>query len=176
MALVFCFFPLAGFLADVKYGRYKMVVRSLCLLLPSVPLLAMSIGACWYALQRDIECFYHHECKVVTAVLLAVFGTIGLLFGIVSYTGLVGFAANVVQFGMDQLHDCPGEDRTLFILWHVWIYFVTIVIGQLAWNFTAQYPYKHYYKVNMGRDCRICLAPTDSYCSDTASDYYLMSC
>ena len=32
-----------------------------------------------------------------------------------SYVGLVGFSANVVQFGMDQLHDSPGEDRTLFI-------------------------------------------------------------
>ena len=33
VALVFCFFPLAGFLADVKYGRYKVVVRSLCIFL-----------------------------------------------------------------------------------------------------------------------------------------------
>ena len=139
VAIVFCFFPLAGFLADVKYGRYKMVVRSLCLISPSVLLLAVSVGVCWYTLQSD--CF---SCDVVTPILLAVFGTIGLVCGIMSYTGLVGFAANVVQFGMDQLHDSPGEDRTLFIHWYVWIYFATIVLGQLAWNFTAQYPYKYY--------------------------------
>ena len=142
VAIVFCFFPLAGFLADVKYGRYKMVVRSLCLIFPSVLLLAVSVGVCWYTLQS--ECFRYRSCDVVTPILLAVFGTIGLVCGIMSYTGLVGFAANVVQFGMDQLHDSPGEDRTLFIHWHVWVYFATIVLGQLAWNFTAQYPYKSY--------------------------------
>ena len=44
VALVFCFFPLAGFLADVKYGRYKMIVRSLCILFITVPLLTVIIG------------------------------------------------------------------------------------------------------------------------------------
>ena len=44
MALVFCFFPLAGFLADVKYGRYKMVTRSLCTFLFSAPPLVI-LGA-----------------------------------------------------------------------------------------------------------------------------------
>ena len=64
VAIVFCFFPLAGFLADVKYGRYKMVVRSLCLIFPSVLLLAVSIGVCWFTLQSD--CFHYHSCDVVT--------------------------------------------------------------------------------------------------------------
>ena len=27
-AILLCFFPLAGFLADVKYGRYKTVIRT----------------------------------------------------------------------------------------------------------------------------------------------------
>ena len=68
-------------------------------------------------------------------------GLFGFVVLVPSYTGLVGFAANVVQFGMDQLHDSPGEDRTLFIHWYVWVYFVTIVIGQLAWNLALQYRY-----------------------------------
>ena len=42
---------------------------------------------------------------------------------IILYTGIIGFTANVVQFGMDQLHDSPGEDRTLFIHWYVWTYY-----------------------------------------------------
>ena len=28
VAILLCFFPLAGFLADVKYGRYKTVIRT----------------------------------------------------------------------------------------------------------------------------------------------------
>ena len=44
VALVFFFFPLAGFLADVKYGRYKMVVRSLCIFLISVLSFMITFG------------------------------------------------------------------------------------------------------------------------------------
>ena len=130
VALVFCFFPLAGFLADVKYGRYKMVVRSLCLLLITIPLLVVAAGGITVSILVKIS--------DVPVILLFIFGLVVI---IASYVGLVGFAANVVQFGMDQLHDCPGEDRTLFIHWYVWVYFVTIVIGQLVWNLGFQIPY-----------------------------------
>ena len=73
-ALVFCFFPFAGFLADVKYGRYKMVVGSLYLFLPSVPLIAVSIGVCCFALQDGIFCFFHYynNCEDYTPILLGV--------------------------------------------------------------------------------------------------------
>ena len=33
---------------------------------------------------------------------------------------------------MDQLHDSPGEDRTLFIHWYVWTYYGSMLISQLA--------------------------------------------
>ncbi len=90
-ALIWCFFPLAGFLSDVKYGRYKTIVFSL---------VAILIGLC-----------------------------LPFLFPYV-LIGYVGFTANVIQFGMDQLHDSPGEDRTLFIHWYVWFYFTSIFIGR----------------------------------------------
>ncbi len=44
--------------------------------------------------------------------------------------GYVGFTANIIQFGMDQLHDLPGEDRTLFIHWYWWVYYTSV---SLAW-------------------------------------------
>ena len=56
---------------------------------------------------------------------------------IILYFGLIGFTANVVQFGMDQLHDSPGEDRTLFIHWYVWTYYGSILVGQLIWYVVA---------------------------------------
>lgn len=34
---------------------------------------------------------------------------------------------------MDQLHDSPAEDSTLFIYWHVWIYFVGISFARVFW-------------------------------------------
>ena len=133
MALVFCFFPLAGFLADVEYGRYKMVVGSLCLLLITIILLAVTAGC--------ITGVTFVDSYVEFVILLCGFSLLGFVFLVPFYASLVGFTANVVQFGMDQLHDCPEEDRTLFIHWYVWVYFVTIVIGQLAWNLAVQLPY-----------------------------------
>ena len=136
VALVFCLSPLAGFLADVKYGRYKVVVRSLFLVLITIPLLPVVAGA--------IVGSTHIDNYVALIVVITISCVFGLIVSIPSCAGVVGFTANVVQFGMDQLHDCPGEDRTLFIHWYVWIYFITIVIGQLAWNLALQFPYNKF--------------------------------
>ena len=48
------------------------------------------------------------------------------------YVGLIGFTANIVQFGMDQLHDSPGEDSTLFIHWYVWTYYFCFFVTMLT--------------------------------------------
>ncbi len=68
------------------------------------------------------------------SVVLAIFGVGFFVVFVTSYVGLVGFTANVIQFRMDQLHDSPGEDRTLFIHLYIWVYFLSIFIGQLAWE------------------------------------------
>ena len=92
-------------MADVKFGRYKTIVTSICIVL--VSLIFLSAGISVFTL----------------------------------YLGLIGFTANVVQFGMDQLHDSPGEDRTLFIHWYVWTYFGSMLVGQLTWNWTLYFPW-----------------------------------
>ena len=55
------------------------------------------------------------------------------------HVGLIGFTANVVQFGMDQLHDSPAEDSTLFIHWYVWAYYTSAFIMQLAANLLVHF-------------------------------------
>ena len=128
-AVIFtCFFPLAGFCADIGCGRYKTVVASLCIVLVSTPVLPVVV---WLNLTLL-------EIAVIVLLLVCI---------IFTNVGLVGFTANVVQFGMDQLHDSPGEDRTLFIHWYVWTYYVSIFINQLAWNMIIIIPYNYNYLV-----------------------------
>ena len=55
--------------------------------------------------------------------------------------GLIGFTANVVQYGMDQLHDSPGEDRTLFIHWYVWTYHAALLIPKACLIFEALFSF-----------------------------------
>ena len=63
-------------------------------------------------------------------------GLAGILV-LVMIVGFVGFTANVIQFGMDQLHDSPGEDQSLFIHWFMWLYYISVFLSQLGWNLTA---------------------------------------
>ncbi len=54
--------------------------------------------------------------------------------------GFVGFTANIIQFGIDQLHDLPGEDRTLFIHWYWWVYYTSISLAWIVWLTTFHIP------------------------------------
>ena len=121
--IITCFFPLAGILADIKYGRYKTVVTSLYIVLISLlPAVAISVIVA-------LGLLFHWPLA-----LIVVFGVLGGIVVIMPLVGLIGFTANVVQFGMDQLHDSPGEDSTLFIHWYVWTYYASFFSVQLAWN------------------------------------------
>ena len=46
-------------------------------------------------------------------------GLIALLGLVVLCSSWITFDANIIQFGMDQLHDSPAEDSVLFIHWFV---------------------------------------------------------
>ena len=127
-----CFFPLAGILADIKFGRYKTVVTSLFIVL-----LTLSLGVAFAAI---ITLGTYKLWQLAVA-----FGVLGGLVVIMLYVGLIGFTANVVQFGMDQLHDSPAEDNTLFIHWYVWTYYASFFSVQLAWNLGFQFPFNFHF-------------------------------
>ena len=147
VAIVFCFFPLAGFLADVKYGRYKITIRSLFIVLISIPffIVLMLIG-------NILRILFNSSLIILISSILLLLSVIAMIF---SHVGLAGFTANVIQFGMDQLHDSPGEDRTLFIRWYVWGFFASMTIAQLGWNLSLNVPYSfkvsfHHYTKYIG--------------------------
>ena len=107
-----------------KCGRYKTV--AICTLLVAVSLLFVLVV---YGILTVLAIKLDGASRVALVTILATMGCIGLITLIV---GLIGFTANVVQFGMDQLHDSPREDGTLFIHWYVWTYYISILIDQLA--------------------------------------------
>ena len=123
-----CFFPLAGILADIKFGRYKTVVTSLFIVLLT---LSLEIAFAAIIILGTFKLW----------PLAVAFGVLGGLVVIMLYVGLIGFTANVVQFGMDQLHDSPAEDNTLFIHWYVWTYYASFFSVQLAWSLGLQFTF-----------------------------------
>ena len=125
-----CFFPLAGFCADTRCGRYRTVVASLYMLVPLVPLVG-SLGGGFLVLRMT---------QILGRLFWPVVG-VAVPVGVLTIVGIVGFTSNFVQFGMDQLHDSPGEDRTLFIHWCVWTVFASRLADQLALNLVWTVPY-----------------------------------
>ena len=93
---------IAGWLADAFIGRYKVIRYSVWIMW----LLMISVTVSSVVGQLD-ERYYHYN-KIVRPA----------LFCLVSI-GLGAFQANVIQFGLDQLHDASTTEITSFIVWYV---------------------------------------------------------
>ena len=111
----FCLYPLAGFLADNKFGRYKTVVRSLALftviLCISFLILAGLMLTLFFVKKVVNLLEIIPYCLMITVCIAYIF----LL------SSFVGISANIIQFGMDQLHDSPQDHQSLYILWYMWV-------------------------------------------------------
>ena len=103
LTLVLLLYPVSGFLADVCCGRYRTITFSLFLLWCAfVPLSIVSV-----LLFLDIK-------KTASYIPLG-----GIAFILIT-TGLAGYQANIIQLGLDQLHEAPCRYLGLFIHWNGW--------------------------------------------------------
>ena len=93
--------PFAGWLADVHFGRYKIISSSIWTMWIS----AMLLTTGQMALQ-----------------LLGVSNKVYFLtiFVIPLTIGFVAFQANIIQFGVDQLYDASSIEIKAFIVWLTW--------------------------------------------------------
>lgn len=114
VATLFC--PFAGWLADVRLGRYKVICISLWTMWIGILLSVVGL------LIRDVN---------DTASLVIGYGIFPLLY-IVIALGIAAFQANIIQFGVDQLLDASAVEITAFVNWYVWtIYSSNTVVSFL---------------------------------------------
>ena len=104
---IFC--PVGGYLADTKFGRYRIIQVSLFIMVMALFCLGMA----------GFFMYYTHRGYVIAGIFYTA------LF--VYMVGLPGFKANVLQFGLDQLFQEPAQDQNLFIHWYLWLYYISIV-------------------------------------------------
>ena len=95
--------PIAGWLADIYFGRYKVIHWSMWIMWISFVLATAS------SVVAQLVDMYNHISRYVTGVLMII-GVIG--FG--------GFQANIIQLGIDQLCDASSTEITSFISWYIW--------------------------------------------------------
>ena len=97
-------FPLAGWLADVYFGRYKVIHYSLWLEVAA----SISYNVVLLA-EPYLDNTLAEVLRIVAVTALAV--------------GLTGVAANSLQFGLDQLFDASSSDISSYIGWYSWTFF-----------------------------------------------------
>ena len=114
LAILYLFYPLAGCLADIRCGRYKTILHSLWFMTWS------GVFTCIGSIIIFLYNFYVLPLKTENIVLFAIgFGLPTVIGIILLFSSSIAFSANIIQFGMDQLHDSPSEDSVLFIHWFV---------------------------------------------------------
>ena len=114
LALVMIFYPLSGFIADVGCGRLKTVKISIIVLLIFVVLVTITVMVLKTMQHYDVYSFTHNQ-----GIIVVILASLSLLVFII---GLVGYQANVIQLGIDQLFEAPSQYLGLFIHYATWIF------------------------------------------------------
>ena len=136
IAVWLLFYPLAGYLTDVRYGRYKVIFCSLKLTWSALMIFIIAsvvINAIYWPIHLCVlnSTFLGGNLLVCYILLMCIFTL--FCFFMVSI-GFAGFAANVIQFGIDQLQDLPARDSFLFIYWYLLVQHIGVGIGKLVWT------------------------------------------
>ena len=97
--------PIAGWLADIYFGRYKVIRWSMVTMWVTFVLATANL-----VIERLVVYSYSVVVKrYVNGVLM-----------IIAAVGFGGFLANITHFGIDQLHDASTDEITSFISWFIW--------------------------------------------------------
>ena len=141
IAVWLLFYPLAGYLADVHYGRYKVAV-SFGLRIMWIAVMVLIIGGSvvniifWPIYSFSDQVWYYggfDPLILYLAISVAIAFTAYCMWSV----GFTAFAANVIQFGIDQLRDLPARDSFLFIHWLLLTQFIGVSIGKIAWSISG---------------------------------------
>ena len=97
--------PIAGWLADVRFGRYRVMYCSIWTMWISSVLLTIVYVV--FSLIEFNDSSLMYKGLTISVVIILAFG-------------LGGFQAIVIQFGVDQLNDASTTEITSFVAWYTW--------------------------------------------------------
>ena len=127
LTLIMIFYPLSGFIADVRCGRFRTAMFSLTLMLFSFMLLGIACTIAFYSVESNGRLTLNHGLQPQYKQTVAVIILLSLVL-VLFITGLVGFQANYIQLGLDQLFEAPTEHLALFIHYATWVFTCSSVL------------------------------------------------
>ncbi len=113
-AVPFLIYPIAGWIADAKIGRYKVIRGSLWLIW---------IGALLFLGVKIVSYSIRYVIPISNAQRIGESPALVLLFTLIyvlNAIGIAGFQANFIPFGVDQMEDGSSEQYSAFIHWYYW--------------------------------------------------------
>ena len=110
LAIEMLCYPFGGLLADVYFGRYKIIKASLITI-------AISMLIALLELVATVQLQVNEKSPFWKKIAFAVGGGGAFLVLVI---GLAGFTSNIVQFGLDQLQDAPSNKLGAFVHMYVW--------------------------------------------------------
>ena len=120
-------YPIGGLIADVYYGRYRIISYGIYMAFCSYILIAIGC-ILWY----------------VNEIMCQVFLYIGLLVYAIS---LAGFRSNIILFNIDQLIGASADKLSTVIYWHNFghgLSFITVFFLELLTHSRAQLAITHF--------------------------------
>jgi peptide/histidine transporter 3/4 len=100
--------PIAGCLADAYLARYRVIRWSIWIMWVGTMLSTISSVVAQLVVGYEIMA----KSWIIERVLQAI-----------AAIGYGGYQANIIQFGIDQLHDASTEEIQAYISWYVWSFF-----------------------------------------------------
>lgn len=127
LALPQMLYPIAGWLADAYFGRYRTIHASLWFMWVGFLLLFISVSA-------ELA---HPDGWVRSLAFYFVFPIAALCIN----CGLAGFHANIIPFGLDQMPSASAKEISAFVHWYYWTRAIGtgIIIGILSCTTLDQY-------------------------------------
>ena len=123
-------YPIGGLLADICCGRYRIVMFSVFKLMCGFGLI--SIFTILLATSHDknnINGNKNGHFVTYSEVILLIVSAILFI------SGFIGFQANAVQYGLDQLQEASSRQLSVFLHWYVW----TDNLGQIIMRILATF-------------------------------------
>ena len=118
-------YPIGGWLADSRFGRYKIIRCSIWIMWICVSLATLAEDMTYFTGE-----YYNVHIKEWLFMALCITTAIG--YG--------GFSSNIFQLGIDQLNDASANEISSYILWYVLaIYTCAIIFHFLSDCIASEY-------------------------------------
>ena len=144
-------YPIGGWLADTRLGRYTVIRYSMWIMWISSLLLTLN----------ELLSFVYGTANIKLPTIY----TLSIIMAI----ALGGFLSNIVQLGIDQLMDAPATEITSFITW----YTMTIFTSLVTFHFISDCIEKDY-QILYAKPFFVAVCLSIALCSDYMFQHWLV--